>query len=82
MFLEYSRIALRKRSKRGRGMERTQPMIYEPLLFGGYLARVAVLIELVGLCLQQGFLTLLVLNLLTLTAKNKISLTKFVVISY
>lgn len=35
MFLKYSRIALRKRSKRGRGMERTQPMIYRPLLLEG-----------------------------------------------
>lgn len=33
-------------------------MIYRPLLFGGYLARVAVLIEHVGLGLHQGFLTL------------------------
>lgn len=74
MFLEYSRIALRKESKRGRGMERTQPMIYRPLLFGGYLARVAVLIEHVGLGLHQGFLTLRVLNLLTFTTENQIRL--------
>ena len=72
LFLEYSRIALRKESKRGRGMERTQPMIYGPLLFGGYLARVAVLIEHVGLGLHQGFLTLRVLNLSTFTTENQI----------
>lgn len=71
MFLEYSRIALRKSSKRGRGMERTQPMIYRALLFGGYLARVAVLIEHVGLVLHQAFLTLQVLNLLTFTTETR-----------
>lgn len=59
MLLKYSRIALRKRSKRGRGIERTQPVIYRPLLFGGYLARVAKeLQEHVGLSLHQAFLTL------------------------
>lgn len=49
-------------------------MIYRPLLFGGYLARVAVLIEHVGLGLHQGSLTLQVLNLLTFTTENKIRL--------
>ena len=44
-------------------------MIYVPLLFGGCLARVAVLIEHVGLDLQQGLLSL---NLLTFTTKTRV----------
>lgn len=74
-FLGYSRIAFRKRSKRGRGIERTPPVIYRPLLFGGYLARVAVLIEHVVLGLNQDFPTLLIVPLLTFATKNQIRLT-------
>lgn len=59
--LEYSRKALGKRSKGGRG--RTQPVIYGPLLFRDYFAGVSVLIEHMGLSLHQGFLTLWELNL-------------------
>lgn len=68
MFLEYSRIAL---SKKGEG-EGEDTANDRPLLFGGYLARVDVIIEHVGLGLHQDFLTLRVLNLLTSTTENQI----------
>lgn len=50
---------------------RTQAVIYGLLLFGGYLARVVVLIEHVGLSLHQWFLTLRVLNLFNFCHKTE-----------